>query len=215
MNKKFKKLVFGLVLLAPLACTVPAKAQQFGGNVPTSPEKLPLTWWDATSTFDRQVTTQRKASVVQKISNVKDQYNRFDTLLSAQNIYVNRDNYRSLDIAVLPEVKTKFGALQERRALTELNIMADFVRSSMVDVYNELCAICSNESKYSLADLETKIATLTSTLNKAEETNRKFHLIIDGLNSKKFSNLIILETNYLTRYNVAAEGSLFTEFVDE
>ena len=88
MNKKFKKLVFGLVLLATLACTVPAKAQQFEEATPVSPEQLPLTWWDSTSAFDRQVTTQRKANVVQKISHVKDQYNRFDTLLSAQDIYL-------------------------------------------------------------------------------------------------------------------------------
>ncbi|MDR0614371.1 MAG: hypothetical protein LBF82_00130 [Lactobacillales bacterium] len=215
MNKKFKKLVFGLALLAPLACAVPAKAQQFTGAAPGSPEQLPLTWWDSTSRFDFQTTTDRKNAVVQGILSLQNRYNIFDILLSAQDLYVNRDSYRSLDIAELPEVKTKFGALQERRALTELNIMADFVRSSMVDVYDELRAICSHESKYSLADLETKTTTLTITLNKAEETNRNFHLIIDGLNNKKFSKLILLETNYFTRHNVATNDILFTTFVDE
>ncbi|MDR1473497.1 MAG: hypothetical protein LBI41_02890 [Lactobacillales bacterium] len=213
MNKKFKKLIFGLVLLAPLACAVPAKAKRFEAVAPVSPEQLYLTWWDATSRFDRTVTTDRKVAVVQGISDLKNQYNRLDTLLSAQDIY--RDRYRSLDIAGLLEVKVKFGALQERRAMTELNIMADFIRNSMSIVYDGLSAICSHEFKYSLTDLETKTTTLTTTLNKAEETKTEFHRIKDELNNKKFSNLILLERNYFGRYDVAAEDDLFTQFVDE
>ncbi|MDR0690671.1 MAG: hypothetical protein LBF32_01120 [Streptococcaceae bacterium] len=214
MNKKFKKLVFGLILLAPLACTVPAKAQQFGEATPASSEQLPLTWWDSTSRFDRQVTTGRKSAVVQQISSVRDRYNTLDASLSASNNYTY-DQYQCLVTRELPEVRNKFGQLLEWDAIVELNIMADYIKSLMSDVYDGLHAICLHEAKWSLTDLETKTADLTAILNKVEETKTEFQNIKNGLNNKKFSQIIPLKKKYFSRYNVIIQNEWFTAFVDE
>jgi len=215
MNKKFKKLVFGLVVLVPLTChNASVKAQHFGEAIPTSSEQLPLTWWDSTSRFDRQITTTRKENAVQEILSIRNRYNDIDTSLSISDNYVS-DNYYYLDTRELPKVREKFGLILEWESIAELNIIARSIKDSMFNVYNELSDLCLHKSKWSLSDLEAKINTLNVILNNIDSMKTEFQDIRDGLNNKKFSKLRILKTNYFVREGILVKDEWFVNFVDE